>query len=413
VRRASLLLKPVAVLIGLSALLTACQESEQRLRPQLSARDYTVVGESYSTYVDNTRKLVAENRSFVSAGKDERELEMNTPYALTPDPAACAATKGGFVLFHGLSDSPFMVRDIAEHLRAQCYLVWAPLLPGHGTRPGDMLRVTSEDWLDAGRAALTHMRAQTETVHVGGFSMGGVLAMILALEQPDLKSVVLFSPAAKAKSRMLWAASWLRPFYPWVDRDIETEMPRYEAFSAHAAAQYYDMTRRLDRMVRRGGEFKMPVFAAVTINDSVVDTAHMTALFKSRMKDPASRLMVFQTTAQDCVDADDERVLRVGSNLPEQRINGFSHLSVPTSPRNWYYGREGVYRNCERYSADADLLARCQKGDDVWFGEYGERVEGRIFARLSYNPRFDDMIAAMNSVLGETAAPKLLQCPAA
>jgi alpha-beta hydrolase superfamily lysophospholipase len=39
------------------------------------------------------------------------------------------------VLVHGLGDSPYSFRDIANHLAEQDYLVRAILLPSHGSLP--------------------------------------------------------------------------------------------------------------------------------------------------------------------------------------------------------------------------------------------------------------------------------------
>lgn len=49
-------------------------------------------------------------------------------------------------MIHGLGDSPWTFTDLGKTLADQGYLVRTMLLPGHGTRPADMIGVTSEDW---------------------------------------------------------------------------------------------------------------------------------------------------------------------------------------------------------------------------------------------------------------------------
>ncbi|MEZ9465093.1 alpha/beta hydrolase, partial [Vibrio splendidus] len=50
------------------------------------------------------------------------------------------------LLVHGLGDSPYSFKDIATHLAEQGYLVRTVLLPGHGSRVGDLMQPSLEDW---------------------------------------------------------------------------------------------------------------------------------------------------------------------------------------------------------------------------------------------------------------------------
>ena len=61
----------------------------------------------------------------------------------------------------------------------RCFLVLTMLLPGHGTRPGDLLDVTRGDWLGAARFGLATLKADA-----GGFSLGGLPALHAVLAAP-------------------------------------------------------------------------------------------------------------------------------------------------------------------------------------------------------------------------------------
>src|SRR5262249_26865700 len=112
-------------------------------------------------------------------GQPPSDLDMRSPFELMPTCSDEAATPlpRGVLLIHGLTDSPFLVRDIAESLRRQCLLVRAILLPGHGTVPGDLLEVRYEDWVEAARYGLESFRGQVTDLYLGGFSTGGTLAI--------------------------------------------------------------------------------------------------------------------------------------------------------------------------------------------------------------------------------------------
>jgi carboxylesterase len=88
------------------------------------------------------------------------------------------------LLLHGFSGDPQELLPLGEGLAAAGYAVQIPVLPGHGGVPHDLADHSWRDWLAAARTALAAMRGQHRQIIVGGFSMGGALAALLAAEQP-------------------------------------------------------------------------------------------------------------------------------------------------------------------------------------------------------------------------------------
>ena len=113
------------------------------------------------------------------------------------------------VLLHGFNDSPQAMRSPAAALHAAGWTVYVPLLPGHGRSPRAFAASRAEAWIatahDAVREALRHHRV----VAVGGLSLGGAIATIVASEEPRIKATVLFAPFLVHSRRLgLIAASW-------------------------------------------------------------------------------------------------------------------------------------------------------------------------------------------------------------
>src|SRR5210317_740632 len=73
----------------------------------------------------------------------------NYSYELTAAPA-----KGVAVLLHGLSDSPYSMRSIAQTLVDAGYNVVVPRMPGHGFAVGGLLGARWEDWAAVVRIAV-------------------------------------------------------------------------------------------------------------------------------------------------------------------------------------------------------------------------------------------------------------------
>ncbi len=68
------------------------------------------------------------------------------------------------------------------------------------------------------------------------------------------------------------------------------------------------------------------------------------------------------------------------------------------SPNNPEYGEKGTVRICSNGQTEEQELA-CEEGDNVWFSSYGIREEGKIFARLTYNPYFKQSMQILDSVM--------------
>jgi alpha-beta hydrolase superfamily lysophospholipase len=123
----------------------------------------------------------------------------NRSFRLTP-----AAPVGSALLVHGLTDSPYSVKALAEALYAGGFEVTVLRLPGHGLWPAMLTRVDSDDWAAAVRLVAADVAARTPAgrpYYVGGYSTGATLVLSHALDtlaDPALRRpdrVLLLSPA--------------------------------------------------------------------------------------------------------------------------------------------------------------------------------------------------------------------------
>jgi carboxylesterase len=100
----------------------------------------------------------------------------------------------GILLLHGFGDTPQTLAMLAGHLHASGFDVRAPLLPGHGRNVEAFEKSRRHEWLECARRELAEMRASHSVVSLGGLSMGGAIAAILAAESPCLNALVLIAP---------------------------------------------------------------------------------------------------------------------------------------------------------------------------------------------------------------------------
>lgn len=70
--------------------------------------------------------------------------------------------------------------ELKQYLENRGVLVATPMLPGHGTKPEDLNKVNGQDWISASEKELENLKKNAEKIFVGGTSLGGNIALILA-----------------------------------------------------------------------------------------------------------------------------------------------------------------------------------------------------------------------------------------
>ncbi len=118
----------------------------------------------------------------------------------------------GVLLVHGFTGTPNEMRWLGDRLAADGRTVLGPRLAGHATSPADMGPTRWPDWYASTRDAYRQLRAECDRVFVLGLSMGGMLALHLAVQETADGLVMLASPAHIRD----WRITVLRPFQRWI-----------------------------------------------------------------------------------------------------------------------------------------------------------------------------------------------------
>jgi carboxylesterase len=100
----------------------------------------------------------------------------------------------GVLLLHGFTGNPNSMRRLGTAIAAAGFSVEVPRLPGHGTTIDDMQTTGWDDWLTEADAAYERLAGRGGPVVVGGQSMGGSLALALAVRHPEVAGLVCVNP---------------------------------------------------------------------------------------------------------------------------------------------------------------------------------------------------------------------------
>ncbi len=328
------------------------------------------------------------------------EIRLNLPFEILA--SSQVPYRGKYLLIHGLNDSAFVWVDMAQTIAARGFDVRAILLPGHGSHPREMLDISYRSWLRSVREHYEHWQVDDTPIYVGGFSLGGVLATILALEKPEIAGLLLMSPAyhSQLNSLLRWSGIYAK-FRPWMFGGMITEdnPVKYNSIPINSATQYFNSSIHLKKMLRddkkpwTGERLRMPVMMVVTANDSVVDIEYSRHVFQHHFRNPYSRLLIYQ---HHKASIQSEEVIRT-SHFPQRRIINFSHLSLLNAPHNPLFGENGSVLVCN--GNKYPIYRACMQASGHWFGaQHTPSPDGVAVARSTYNPDFSYLLELFDQV---------------
>lgn len=178
---------------SLSVLLAAPAAADPRAKsPRPDAAAAAAAAADYKAAVEEFKGIIAQA---AAAGVKAEAL----PFVrVHPD-----NNRRSILLIHGLTDSPYYMKDVAQVFHSKGYNVVAVLLPGHGTKREALHKVKADQWRATVKQGLDLARRMGGETSIGGFSTGGALALEAArLYFPVAKNptweygdVYLFSPA--------------------------------------------------------------------------------------------------------------------------------------------------------------------------------------------------------------------------
>lgn len=256
--------------------LATYRQLEDRLFAQVQDEVYARVGSRDQRALNRyVRGSLADPTAYAADGNRSYEL---------PAPAPRAAV----LMVHGLSDSPYSLRPLAQRLHARgCHIVGLRL-PGHGTAPAALKSIEWEDWAAALRMAagdLRHRAGPGVPLYIVGYSTGAALAVEYALARMDgeklesVEGLVLLSPAigvASAAALAVWQARLAGlpglGKLAWVDVAPEYDPYKYNSFAVNAGQQIYELTRVIDaRLTRLTQAGPLAGFPRTLVLQSAVD----------------------------------------------------------------------------------------------------------------------------------------------
>ncbi|HTR00482.1 MAG TPA: alpha/beta fold hydrolase, partial [Candidatus Acidoferrum sp.] len=90
----------------------------------------------------------------------------------------------GVLLIHGLTGTPNEMRLLGKGLHNAGFTVYGMQLAGHCGDVDDLLRTGWKDWYHSVELAVARLRQSTDRIFIAGLSMGAVLSLKYAADNP-------------------------------------------------------------------------------------------------------------------------------------------------------------------------------------------------------------------------------------
>lgn len=340
---------------------------------------------------EQLRQILRQARVDIDENNVETIIEANLPFEYRPK--TTQSPQRGILLIHGLLESPYSMRYLAAHFRDQGFWVRTLLLPGHGTRSGDLLNVHYQAWLDAGLHALTDLQKHVDEMFCLGHSTGANIALYHAQQGFPLAGLFLSAPALKILSpfaplaRCHKALSWAIPRAAWFTVQPDQDYTKYESMALNAVQQVHELGLRVCQAQQA---IRCPMFMWLTDADRVIDSRYAQRFFATQTH-PRNRLLIYSSQQTSHTLGHTEWI---ASALPEQSITELSHVSLNMSPDDPHYGQQGDYTHLlETRARQAGHKPPFRYGEPNPFNFLGSHL------RLYYNPLLPKLFDGIDDFL--------------
>lgn len=366
---------------------------------------------SFRDYVNQMRDIVAATRLDLTDDRAEKIIDANSPFewlpkSVTPSNEKNHTLSRGILLVHGLFDSPSTLLSVASYFHQHDFLVRAILLPGHGTKPGDLIDVSYHEWIKATHFGIQSFANQVKELYLCGFSTGGALVIHQSLANTitNLAGLIVFAPAIKLLTPIAILSNLDNLMHQtvggikWMTRSATPDYAKYISFTLNSAHQVHLLTSEISHLTKRQ-PLNAPILLVATEDDEVLSVKGMLSFFE-RYSHEHSQFILYGNSA---VTYQDKRIKRIAAQYPEKGILNFSHMCLPIAPDHPHYGERGDYHDILYHEEESREKPKLT-GEAFFLGALTRtNIRKHFVRRLTYNPDFPNLLSRINTFIKDTS----------
>lgn len=186
------------------------------------------------------------------------------------------------LLLHGFTGNSSDVRMLGRFLEKKGYTTYAPHYRGHGVPPEELIKSNADEWWTDVLAAYEFLAEQYDQIAVAGLSLGGVLALKLAMNKPLKGVVTMCSPMMMRTTDIMFEGvlNYARD-YKVAEKKSDDTIERELAIIRDKGMPSLVSLQNLVRTVRDDIELLYtPILVVQATHDEVIDSKSADIIFE-------------------------------------------------------------------------------------------------------------------------------------
>lgn len=229
----------------------------------------------------------------------------------------------GILLSHGFLGTPQSLRFLGEALNREGFTVYATRLKGHGTNCLDLRNASHNDWLKDLKRGFSYLKDKEncKRVFVLGQSMGGTLALRLALEEPDVSGLILLNTAMDIPDMANLKEQDKTIMVKEKDPDIKNKAAMeitYEETPTHA---YHQLLEVMELVRNKVNQITCPVLCFQSTVDNVVPPENTDFLLGEIRSVIKKKIKLYDSYHVASLDNDKEIIAAESGNFIEEIVS--------------------------------------------------------------------------------------------
>jgi carboxylesterase len=279
-----------------------------RFGKPLSLDEYRSLPRDRETFRTITNRVMRE----ISALVDHR---CNYVPIEVPIPEVTRRDSIGVLLLHGFTSHLNTVNGLVPHLERAGIAYEMPVLRGHGTRYQDLKGVTARDWYIDAEKALIKLWNHVDRIVVVGLSMGGLVALELAINHPDkIAGVAGVAPSLKFADPLAKLTPVLAQFVKYWpspesfnDLSLRVNCKNYPKFATDAFSSLYGYSQEIAGRLR---EVHVPICILQSKRDQIVAPESANIIYE-RVSSQHREIIWYQKSGHEMMqDLEADQVLK-------------------------------------------------------------------------------------------------------
>ncbi|MFC4404896.1 alpha/beta hydrolase [Gracilibacillus xinjiangensis] len=192
-----------------------------------------------------------------------------------PEPFMFKGDERAVLLLHGFTGHSADVRMLGRYLNSKGYTCFAPIYRGHGKSPEELVEATAEEWWEDVQAAYQHLQEEGyEKIAVAGLSLGGVLGLRLACNNPLQAVVTMCSPMFFDNEEQLTIGfrKFAKEYKQLEKKDEATIEQEVHQLLDNSKELFQQIAQSIERVKEDVDMLYTPTFVVQAANDQMINT---------------------------------------------------------------------------------------------------------------------------------------------